>query len=90
MISAIKNNKKPKKAVETTTAAPNTKKPANKQSNNKPAQGTQDSNNSAQPKPAGEKKYKGPRKPINNKKNEAITRIIPFSIPFKFVWSIWP
>ncbi|HJS00723.1 MAG TPA: hypothetical protein VJ780_07305, partial [Flavobacterium sp.] len=64
-----RHNKKPKKAVESTATALNTKKPVNKSANN-------NNNNKTAASSSGEKqpldkKPKGPRKPIIIKKNEA-------------------
>ena len=65
-----RNNKKAKKTVESTAATPNAKKPSHKNKpSNKPAQGAPTA--TTEQKPAGDKKSKGPRKPIIIKKNEA-------------------
>ncbi|KQB36850.1 hypothetical protein RCH33_2616 [Flavobacterium daejeonense] len=67
-----RNHKKAKKPAENAAAAApnaNTKKGANNKSGNKGNQAPQAT--AGQPKPAGEKKFKGPRKPSTNKKNEA-------------------
>lgn len=67
-----RNHKKAKKPAENAAAAApnaNAKKGANNKSGNKGNQTPQAT--AGQPKPAGEKKFKGPRKPSTNKKNEA-------------------